>query len=387
MQGMNMTRWGLLAGGLALGVGLGSLGMNWLSMGQAQDSEIPLEPVIATPQPYVGALGRIEPAGEVINISGPPGERIGELLVGKGDWVTAGDALIRLETYDERLAERNYATSQLQEAKQRLAAETRYAETQIQEARTRVNQVDQPRALEIEAQAATVRQIQAELEDAETDLARFATLYAEGAIAQQDLQKSELQVQQKQEALSNAQATLRRLQQTRTADLDNATQQVETAEANLDLARSQIQVESLARNLELAEARLERSLIRAPREGQILQILAYPGEAIESETGILQLGNTQEMMVVAEIYETDITRIQVGQAADISSQALPQQLKGTVEQIGLQINKKDVLDEDPAADVDARIVEVDIRLDPESSQKVAGLTNLQVDVSISTQGS
>lgn len=384
---MNMTRWGLLAGGLALGVGLGSLGMNWLSMGQAQDSEIPPEPVMATPQPYVGALGRIEPAGEVINISGPPGERIGELLVGKGDWVTAGDALIRLETYDERLAERNYAASQLQEAKQRLAAETRYAETQIQEARTRVNQVDRPRALEIEAQAATVRQIQAELEDAETDLARFATLFAEGAIAQQDLQKSELQVQQKQEALSNAQATLRRLQQTRTADLDNATQQVETAEANLDLARSQIQVESLARNLELAEARLERTLIRAPREGQILQILAYPGEAIESETGILQLGNTQEMMVVAEIYETDITKIQVGQAADISSQALPQQLKGTVEQIGLQINKKDVLDEDPAADVDARIVEVDIRLDPESSQKVAGLTNLQVDVSISTQGS
>ena len=47
---------------------------------------------------------------------------------------------------------------------------------------------------------------------------------------------------------------------------------------------------------------------------------------------------------------------------------------GTVDRIGLKIGKKDVLDTDPAADTDARVVEVEIRLD--DPQQVAGLTNL-----------
>lgn len=43
-----------------------------------------------------------------------------------------------------------------------------------------------------------------------------------------------------------------------------------------------------------------------------------------------------------------------------------------------------MLDTDPVADVDARVVEVKIRLHPEDSQKVANLTNLQVNVVIET---
>jgi HlyD family secretion protein len=57
-------------------------------------------------------------------------------------------------------------------------------------------------------------------------------------------------------------------------------------------------------------------------------------------------------------------------------------LEGTVARIGKQIGKKDVLNTDPAADTDARVVEVRIRLAPESSKKVAALTNLQVEVKI-----
>jgi HlyD family secretion protein len=41
-----------------------------------------------------------------------------------------------------------------------------------------------------------------------------------------------------------------------------------------------------------------------------------------------------------------------------------------------------VINTDPTANIDARIVEVRVQLDPESSQKVMNLTNLQVDVSI-----
>ncbi|MEP0771312.1 HlyD family secretion protein, partial [Trichocoleus sp. ST-U1] len=74
----------------------------------------------------------------------------------------------------------------------------------------------------------------------------------------------------------------------------------------------------------------------------------------------------------------------LGQQATINSEgnAFADELKGTVNQIGLQIGKKDILNTDPAADVDARVVEVKIRLNAESSRRVAGLTNSKVTVKI-----
>ncbi|MFN5892437.1 MAG: HlyD family secretion protein, partial [Dolichospermum sp.] len=57
-------------------------------------------------------------------------------------------------------------------------------------------------------------------------------------------------------------------------------------------------------------------------------------------------------------------------------------LKGKVTEIGRKIGKKDVLNNDPAADIDARVVEVKIALSPEFNQQVSGLTNAKVTVEI-----
>jgi ABC exporter DevB family membrane fusion protein len=112
-----------------------------------------------------------------------------------------------------------------------------------------------------------------------------------------------------------------------------------------------------------------------------LKIHTWPGEAIGSK-GILELGKTDQMYVVAEVYQTDIQKVRLGQRATITSDAFSGTFKGTVDQIGLQIFKRDVLSTDPLADTDARVVEVKVRLDPMDSQKVAGLTNIQVNVLI-----
>jgi len=334
----------------------------------------------------VGALGRLEPEGSVIRVAGPPGERLGELLVAEGERVVAGQVLARLESYSERLAEREYAAAQLQEARARLEAETRFGQAQIEEARTRLSRLDEPQQLQIRSQEAVVERIRAELADAEANLARFQALWQEGAVSQQELDQKALVVRQRQEDLQAAEATLNQLRLARERDLRNAQAQVQAAEAALRRAQAQVQLQSLARNLELAEARLERTLIRAPRAGQVLKIHTRPGEVIAANQGILELGNTDQMMVVAEVYETDILRVRPGQRATISNRVLPETLQGRVERVGLQIGKKDVLNTDPAADVDARVVEVYIRLDPESSARVAGLTNLQVNVAIDAEG-
>jgi HlyD family secretion protein len=88
------------------------------------------------------------------------------------------------------------------------------------------------------------------------------------------------------------------------------------------------------------------------------------------------------MYAVAEVYETDISKVRLGQRATITSDAFPAKLQGTVDQIGWEVGKKDVLSTDPAAATDVRVVEVKIGLDSASSQRVAGLTNLQVTVEI-----
>jgi HlyD family secretion protein len=90
------------------------------------------------------------------------------------------------------------------------------------------------------------------------------------------------------------------------------------------------------------------------------------------------------MMVVAEVYESDIGKIRVGQKATIQSEsgAFDRELKGTVSEVGRQISKKDVLSSDPAADVDVRVVEVQILLTPEDSRRVANLTYAKVLVKI-----
>lgn len=373
------------------GVGLlGCAGLAWLGLSQQGATQSVSGSAEATVEmrlpPQVGALGRLEPEGEVLRIAGSPGERLGELLVAEGDRVVAGQVLARLESYVERLAEREYAAAQLQEARTRLQAETRFSQAQIQEARTRLSRLDEPQQMQIRSQEAVVERIRAELADAEANLARFQELWQEGAISQQELDQRRLLVRQRQEDLRAAEATLSQLRLARERDLLNAQAQVQAAEAGLSLAQAQVQLGSLARNLELAEARLERTLIRAPRAGQVLKIHTRPGEVIPAGEGILELGNTDQMMVVAEVYETDILRVRPGQQATISNRALPETLQGRVERVGLQIGKKDVLNTDPAADVDARVVEVYIRLDPESSARVAGLTNLQVDVAIDVEG-
>jgi multidrug efflux pump subunit AcrA (membrane-fusion protein) len=128
-----------------------------------------------------------------------------------------------------------------------------------------------------------------------------------------------------------------------------------------------------------ARAELELSEVRSPIDGQVLEIHAREGERVGPD-GVAELGETSAMYAVAEVYETDIGRVRVGQRARIRSPALPRELEGEVERIGLKIGKKDVLSTDPVADADARVVEVEIRL--REPALAASLTNLRVEVVI-----
>jgi HlyD family secretion protein len=146
-----------------------------------------------------------------------------------------------------------------------------------------------------------------------------------------------------------------------------------------DLEQWQAQVRMLEAELDRAKAEADLALVRSPVSGQVLEVHAREGEKVGPD-GIAEIAQTQAMYAIAEVYETDVGRVKLGQRATISSPALEDSVQGTVDRIGLKVGKKDVLATDPAARTDARVVEVEILLD--DSKRVAGLTNLQVDVAI-----
>ena len=131
--------------------------------------------------------------------------------------------------------------------------------------------------------------------------------------------------------------------------------------------------------LRRAQVELERAQVRAPFTGQVLVIHARAGERVGLK-GILELGRTDEMFAVAEVYEADVGRVHLGQAARVTSPALDHALEGSVERIALKVRKQDALGTDPAARKDGRIVEVEIRL--ADAAAAAALTNLQVEIQI-----
>ncbi|MEM9004326.1 MAG: efflux RND transporter periplasmic adaptor subunit [Cyanobacteria bacterium P01_F01_bin.86] len=374
---------GLLVAALIL---LGG-GAFWLVRSRTQSQQAALienaEPLPQRVQ--VVALGRVEPAGRVVDVVPSENGRLNRVLVQEGESVQPDQILAYLDIHDVRQAERDYAASQLAEAEALLAAEASLGEANVQEARTRIEQIDQPQQAAIDAQQRIIESLQADLEIAEVDLARFESLQADGAIAKQELDRQLATTKRIREEVRSAEARKQELETARLSDMTNAEARVEVQMADMRLAQAQVNVDSAAQNLALAEAQLAQTIIRAPSAGQILKLYAEPGEAVTTSNPILALGNTDQMYIVAEVDETGIGDVALGQKATITSRngAFDQELTGTVEEIGLQIFKNDVLDDDPAANADARVVEVRIRVD--QSEVIASLTNLQVDVAIDVE--
>ena len=335
------------------------------------------------PPTSVAALGRLTPQGEIIDIGGLMGDRLGELRVAENDWVEQGAILGQLESHRERKAERDALAAQLGEAKERLAAELAYCDALIRKAEVAVRQAEEIAPLDVQAQEAKVRLLQTELTTVQTDQERLRSVTAPGAVSPQTLDQHTQLVRRAQQELIAAEANLTKARHAESIGREQAQAELVAARAGRRKAEVAVQIESLTKNLALADVRLERTILRAPRAGRVFKVKSRPGERVDQKP-ILQLGDTRVMYAVTEVYETDVLSVQPGQQAHIYSAALPKVVGGVVERVGRTIAKNDILNVDPAADADARVVEVWVRL--ESAELAGRLTNLQVDVVIAMGG-
>ncbi|OUC14468.1 MAG: hypothetical protein B0A82_11950 [Alkalinema sp. CACIAM 70d] len=353
----------------------------------------------------IGALGRLEPAGEIYKVAGPAtgfSSRIEKLLVKEGDKVKAGQPLAVMDNYPSLVAAARQAEAQLIEAQTRLdqvRAGAKQGDIRAQRAEVLQAGTDLERSradlstAELERQKAIfeANKWEAEFKKAEWDYERYSQLRKEEAISEAELKSRELnyittkrQFDQAQKAVGQAEQTVQQRQQAiARANLAIAKEDQRlssVAEVRpTDLKQAEAQVLVARTNFEKAKVDLETAVVKSRIDGQVLVVHAKDGETVGTN-GIMEVGRTDQMFVVAEVDENYIGKVSLGNKAKVKSDAFQGEITGTVTEIGRQVRKNDVTSSDPADKQDARIVEVKIRLD--DSKPVAGLTNLQVKVAI-----
>ncbi|AFZ32763.1 ABC exporter membrane fusion protein, DevB family [Gloeocapsa sp. PCC 7428] len=348
-----------------------------------------------TPQPTatlpvvkkVTALGRIEPEGEVIRLSAPlalDGDRISQILVQEGDSVQAGQVVAILDSRNRLQDALQQAQEQVKVTQARLAqvkAGAKQGEIQAQQAT--ITRLEAELAGEIATQNAAIARWRSEVRNATAEYNRFGQLYQQGAVAASSLDSKRL-------IAETAQAQLDEAQQTQSKTIESLQAQLQQARATLnqisevrpvDIQAAQSEVEEAIASVNRARTDLAQAYIKAPKSGQILKIHARVGEKI-SDSGIADLAQTDTMLVIAEVYQTDISKVKPGQTAIVTSEAINGELQGVVSHVGLQVDRQNVFSNQPGENLDRRVVEVKIRLNPTDSQQVAKLTNLQVQTAI-----
>lgn len=300
----------------------------------------------------VVALGRIIPKGDVVSVATPSGAgdaRIAQIRVIVGDSVASGDVLAVLDNLPglENGVATAMATIALREAS--LAQTTATI-----------------RASRDEAQASLER-AEATAQNAQSDMDRVTSLFGRGVATRSDLDNAVARATEAGRDVERNIATLSRFQAVDATQPDIAVAEAILAAARVDLTR--------------AEADLERAYVRAPAAGTVLDINARAGER-PGNAGIIDLGDTSQMTVQAEVYQTLIGRVAIGDPVTVFADALAQDLVGVVSAIGLEIGRQSILSDDPAANTDARVVDVIVTLEAASSTLASGFTNLDAVVRI-----
>ena len=352
-----------------------------------------LPPATQTTRPIrigVAALGRLEPQGKVVRLSAPTtltgSNRIMKLYIKQGDKVRKNQKVAIMENHNSTKAALDKAKVGVEVAKAELARVKAGAKSgDIQAQKEAVSQLRAELEGQKATQRATIARLEAEVENARVENGRYQGLYQQGAIAASEADTRKLRLKTAQKQLQEAEETLNRTEQTTQIQLEQAKATLDSVKEvrPVDVEVAQAQLKSAIATVRQAEADHELTTIRSPIAGQVLEVNVRSGETVGNK-GIVDIGKTDQMYVVAEVYETEIEKVRLGQSATITSGAFSGKLQGRVSEIGLKVDKQDIFEVNPTADTDNKVINVKIRLKPEHSKKVASLTDLQVQVLIQT---
>lgn len=298
--------------------------------------------------PAVASLGHLEPGDGVVHVSAPyfsgRPPLVKELRVKEGERIRAGQIIAILDGRDQ------------------LQAALAQSEARVAVARSRVAQVKAgAKPADLAALKAEIERGEATLENARTELRRFELLRQKKDVSQFEVDTRRTNVVTTERTIDQARQRLKGMSEVRPEDV--ALAEAELQSANADAARVRTDFDS--------------TTVYSPMSAQVIRVRARAGEQVGA-SGIVELGETDRMYAVAEVYESDIGRVRVGQKAIVTSDLFASKIEGTVERIGMEVVKNEVVPNDPVSFSDARVIPVRIRL--ADSKPVAAMINAKVSV-------
>lgn len=165
------------------------------------------------------------------------------------------------------------------------------------------------RVQDVTAAQAALRSAEADKENAATDYQRMRQLYSQGAIAEQQLDRS------------------RTVYATANARSDQAAQQLSLlveGPRQEEIALAAAKVEQSKQVLNLAQTRLGYLQIIAPIDGFVLSKNIEAGEYVSPGTAVVTLGELGQVWLKAYISETDLGKVKAfGQPVTVTTDTYP----------------------------------------------------------------
>jgi len=284
----------------------------------------------------VAGPGQVEPVSEDIKLGSELSGKLKSVNVEEGDVIRRGQVLAVLQNDDYRA--------------QVLSAE---AEVSAKQAALR-KVINGARQQERQEAMSSVKEAQAVMDNADSEMARRNQLYAAGVVSKEEMERygREYDV---------ARAKYREAVEHHSLVDDHAREEDQAlAEANLRLAQA---------DLEEARARYEKTFIRSPIDGMVLRKHHRNGESVSNSSTvpdpILTIGDKSVLRVRVDVDETDVSKVRVGQKAYVTADAFgKQKFWGRVVRVGEQLGPKNVRTDEPTERVDTKILETLVELDP-----------------------
>jgi HlyD family secretion protein len=328
---------------------------------QASKTVSPLSPAAKSRGP-VHALARLAPEAGIINVGVRPGIRIDRIDVKEGDDVAAGAELAVLEGRAQADVQVALAEAQKKNAddqrtlnRDKLALE-REREDQLKKDRLST----QERLVDI-----AKRRL-----DAAGEIYKVLGQSATGKV-KYDLDMAYFQAEAEH---LRAQIELKELQVAQ--DLTERSRKIEDRQVDTQAPDRAV----LERQLEAARAARDQTVVLAPSGGRVLEVLAHAGE-VSSSGVLLSLGDLSAMVAIAEVYQSDVPDVKVGDPAEAAIQG--RRVAGKVTKVSRLVGRNTLASLDPRELQDRRVVPVTIRLDDAAAAAV--YVNMEVEVTIRPQ--
>lgn len=357
-------------------------------------------PATTAPAPFVAtaaitAKGRLEPAGGIVSVYGPPGDRIREMKVKPGDAVTRDSTLLFvLASRPDRAAERELAERQYEEAKRLYEAIKLAGDAKLKEIDAEIAQATAGKEYDLEAlrKQVSLRKKQVEFTEEQWKEASKLTL---SKPSEQEKKQHQLTLEQQRGEYFVAEKTLAR----RTAEYEKgekaALAKRKTAELEIKQALERVPRDSLKQSLAMAERRLDATEVKSPITGEVLRVVTRPGDTILGPQAILQLADLRQLVLIAEVNVDQVQQLRAWAEAgtcvahvsrdnvlggvSLTGKVLPENIAQVV---GPSVFKP-VL---PGESRDRRIVEVRVPLDVESAKAARAFIDLEVAVELKQEG-